>query len=109
MKMLVEKEPNPDSYFIDSCGTGGGNPEWYREGGWSYHEGDPADSRMKATASKRDIKLTSISRPLNRKDLETFDLIIAMDDSNRKTIMKAAQHWGDEYAKLAAEKTRMMM
>lgn len=27
------------AFKIDSCGTGGGNPNWYQEGGWSYHEG----------------------------------------------------------------------
>lgn len=27
------------AFKIDSCGTGGGNPNWYQKGGWSYHEG----------------------------------------------------------------------
>lgn len=35
----------------------------------SYHEGDPADSRMSATARSRGITLTSRSRPLNPADL----------------------------------------
>ena len=26
-------------FDIDSCGTGGGSPDWYLPGGFSYHEG----------------------------------------------------------------------
>eukprot|EP00971_Amphidinium_carterae_P060667 1200673-Amphidinium_carterae.1 len=29
-----------DKFDIDSCGTGGGNSNWYQPDGWSYHEGD---------------------------------------------------------------------
>jgi hypothetical protein len=36
---VVKRAGVADGYFIDSCGTGGGNPDWYRDGGWSYHEG----------------------------------------------------------------------
>lgn len=35
----------------------------------SYHEGDPADSRMTATARARGVTLTSRSRPLRPADL----------------------------------------
>jgi hypothetical protein len=35
----------------------------------SYHEGDPADSRMTATARSRGVTLTSRSRPLTPTDL----------------------------------------
>lgn len=38
-KDVVNKAGVSDSFSIDSCGTGGGNPGWYKEGGWSYHEG----------------------------------------------------------------------
>jgi protein-tyrosine phosphatase len=38
---------------------------------------------MKATALKRGVKLTSISRPIRPLDFEEFDLILAMDKSNR--------------------------
>jgi len=37
---VVQKAGVADQFHIDSCGTGGGNPEWYRDGGWSYHEGE---------------------------------------------------------------------
>lgn len=45
-RTTVEKAGLQERFEIDSCGTGGGNPDWYLEGGWSYHEGDPADPRM---------------------------------------------------------------
>lgn len=36
---VVSKAGVADNFVIDSCGTGGGNPGWYKDGGWSYHEG----------------------------------------------------------------------
>lgn len=45
-KAIVEREGLSDRFLIDSCGTGGGNPDWYHtedpRKGWSYHEGDAA-------------------------------------------------------------------
>ena len=45
-KAVVERHSVADRFVIDSCGTGGGNPDWYRtedpRRGWSYHEGDAA-------------------------------------------------------------------
>lgn len=38
-KAVVEREGKAGAFTIDSCGTGGGNPNWYQKGGWSYHEG----------------------------------------------------------------------
>lgn len=38
-KAVVEREGKAGAFKIDSCGTGGGNPNWYQKGGWSYHEG----------------------------------------------------------------------
>jgi hypothetical protein len=49
----------------------------------SQMQGDPADRRMTQHAAKRGVKLTSISRPVVRSDFETFDLILAMDESNQ--------------------------
>jgi len=40
MKDVIQKAGKKAAEFdIDSCGTGGGNPDWYKEGQWSYHEG----------------------------------------------------------------------
>mmetsp|Transcript_16664 Transcript_16664/g.32855 ORF Transcript_16664/g.32855 Transcript_16664/m.32855 type:complete len:240 (+) Transcript_16664:103-822(+) len=90
---VVGKAGRSDEFDIDSCGTGGGSSNWYKQGGFSYHEGEDADSRMKETAEKRGVYLTSVSRPLEPKDFERFDAIVYMDDANRMAITEAANHW----------------
>lgn len=64
--------------------------------GWAYHEGNPADERMTKAAKKRDIHLTSKSRPLRPEDFTKFDFIIGMDYENSKAIKQAAEHWQDD-------------
>eukprot|EP01025_Chloroclados_australasicus_P028993 TRINITY_DN2879_c1_g1_i1.p1 TRINITY_DN2879_c1_g1~~TRINITY_DN2879_c1_g1_i1.p1 ORF type:complete len:254 (-),score=25.19 TRINITY_DN2879_c1_g1_i1:426-1151(-) len=90
---VVQKAGLQNKFVIDSCGTGGGSDSWYRIGGFSYHEGDPADSRMREHASKRGLSLTSRSRPLSREDLNNFDYILTMDSMNREDIITAADYW----------------
>ena len=46
-------------------------------------KGNPADPRMRAAASRRGIEITSTSRPIRSSDFRDFDLILAMDKSNR--------------------------
>lgn len=67
--------------------------------GWAHHVGDDADERMTAAAKKRDIHLTSKSRPLQPEDFQKFDYIIGMDYENSAEIKKAAQHWKDDLKK----------
>lgn len=45
-KAVVEREGVADRFFIDSCGTGGGSSNWFRENGFSYHEGDKAGAQV---------------------------------------------------------------
>lgn len=61
--------------------------------------GHDADERMAAAAEKRDIHLTSKSRPLEPEDFSKFDYIIGMDYENSHEIKKAAQHWQDDLQK----------
>ena len=75
---------------------GGGSGDWYKEGGFSYHEGDAADSRMRSAASKRGIAVTSRSRPLTPQDFHQFDVVVAMDSANREAIARAKEHWISE-------------
>jgi protein-tyrosine phosphatase len=79
---------------VDSCGTGGDSPNWYKPGGFSYHEGDPADARMRQAGANRDYDITSISRPLRSADFEAFDLILGMDAKNLDAIETARRAWG---------------
>ena len=55
---------------IDSAGTIG------------YHSGQPADARMRTAAGRRGYRLDSIARRVVSADLETFDLVLAMDAAN---------------------------
>lgn len=63
-------------FFIDSAGTNG------------YHDGENADARMRAAAMSRGIDIASISRQIKAKDLEDFDYILTMDDSNYANTVK---------------------
>mmetsp|Transcript_14993 Transcript_14993/g.32558 ORF Transcript_14993/g.32558 Transcript_14993/m.32558 type:complete len:138 (+) Transcript_14993:159-572(+) len=87
------------------AGTGGGSGNWYKPGGFSFHEGESADDRMMQVAAARGVTLTSRSRPLNREDLHKFDVIVGMDSSNVTAIKEAARFWGAEFATLADAKT----
>lgn len=57
---------------IDSAGTEG------------YHQGERADSRMRAAASARGLEMASRARKVTPNDLKlgTFSLVIAMDHAN---------------------------
>ncbi|XP_024528228.1 uncharacterized protein LOC9631047 [Selaginella moellendorffii] len=80
-RYIVEKRGLSSRFNIDSAGT------------IDYHEGDPADARMKAAAIKRGVLLTSISRPIKPSDFDEFDLILAMDKKNKADILKAYTIW----------------
>lgn len=49
-----------------------------------YHEGELSDSRMRDHAYRRGYRLTHRSRPVTASDIRQFDIIVAMDDNNRK-------------------------
>lgn len=66
------------------------------KGARSYHEGGPADERMMHVAQKRNIDITSISRPLRAVDLEEFDYILGMDFKNMADIQVAADFWAGD-------------
>eukprot|EP00200_Dunaliella_tertiolecta_P002975 CAMPEP_0202352388 /NCGR_PEP_ID=MMETSP1126-20121109/8605_1 /ASSEMBLY_ACC=CAM_ASM_000457 /TAXON_ID=3047 /ORGANISM="Dunaliella tertiolecta, Strain CCMP1320" /LENGTH=196 /DNA_ID=CAMNT_0048944599 /DNA_START=200 /DNA_END=790 /DNA_ORIENTATION=+ len=96
-KAVVKTAGLEDAFDIDSCGTGGGNEDWFLKGGWSYHEGEDADRRMAAIAKQRGVILTSKSRPLQPLDLDCFDYIIGMEGKNMKEMTKAINYWRDLY------------
>lgn len=79
------KNKGLEKYFkIDSAGT------------LAYHEGEPADKRMKQHAKKRGYKLTSIARRfIPHSDFEYFDYIIGMDDENINYLKSFARNEND--------------
>ncbi|TWT73192.1 low molecular weight protein-tyrosine-phosphatase [Allorhodopirellula solitaria] len=63
-----------DAITVDSAGTAG------------YHIGKPADARMQRAAERRGVALHSRARQLSARDLQAFDLVIAMDRENQAGI-----------------------
>lgn len=59
-----------DGFHIDSAGTIG------------HHEGSPPDPRMAEALRRRGYPVTGHARKIRRVDLENFDLIVTMDESN---------------------------
>tara|TARA_Y100001970_G_C13929732_1_gene697610 strand:+ start:235 stop:708 length:474 start_codon:yes stop_codon:yes gene_type:complete len=63
---------------VDSAGTGG------------WHEGNPADKRMRSAAEARGLKINSLARQIRKSDFDKFDLILTMDNNNFKTVKELA-------------------
>lgn len=61
---------------VDSAGT------------TSYHQGEPADKRMRAAAANRGYSLESRARGVVEHDFDHFDLIVAMDEANRSSLLR---------------------
>lgn len=70
MKNIVDKAGVAHLFEIDSAGISG------------FHEGEPADRRMRMHGRSRGYDLTSISRPIKSSDFAYFDYIIGMDNQN---------------------------
>lgn len=65
---------------IDSAGLG------------SWHVGQPPDRRAVEALAGRGIDISDLrARQVSREDFEAFDLIFAMDKSNRQGLLKLAQ------------------
>lgn len=55
------------------------------------HEGEEADARMRSHAFAHGYRITHLSRPVTREDLQRFDLIVAMDHNNVAGLLKLAR------------------
>ena len=78
MQRLVEERGLASRFEIDSAGT------------YSGHQGQLPDPRMRRHASRRGYNLTHRARPITSDDFEYFDIIVAMDESNRRNLMQLA-------------------
>lgn len=66
-----------DRFDVDSCGVG------------SWHVGDPPDHRATAVAKRHGVHLPSVGRQVDPDtDFERFELILAMDGSNRHALIR---------------------
>jgi protein-tyrosine phosphatase len=69
-RKLAADAGRADAFEIDSAGTIG------------HHQGSPPDPRMAAALEKRGYTPTGTARRIRAEDLERFDLIVTMDESN---------------------------
>jgi protein-tyrosine phosphatase len=80
-----------DKHFVaDSCGTA------------NYHVGDPPDPRTIKNAHSNGITITHQGRQFHESDLTTFDLILAMDENNLRSIHRHSS------AESASHKIRLL-
>lgn len=70
MLHLLQERGLQDRVQVDSAGTAG------------YHIGDPADHRSIQAARRRGVHLPSRARQFEKKDLQHFDYVLAMDSTN---------------------------
>ena len=74
MQYFVKQRGLENEFECDSAGT------------IDYHQGDPADQRMREHASLHGYELNSIARKFILQDFENFDWIITMDENNYSQI-----------------------
>lgn len=63
---------------VDSAGTG------------NWHAGDAPDRRAVAEAERRKLPMSGRARQVTASDLRDFDLVIAMDEANRRDLLALA-------------------
>ncbi len=74
----IAREKNLDLY-IDSAGTS------------SFHKGEPPCENSQKVAKKYGINIYGLkSRPIVPKDLEEFEIVVAMDEQNKRDLL----HYG---------------
>lgn len=74
----IESMGRDDEFEVDSCGTS------------NYNIGDDPDPRTLRNARKNNIPIMHKARQLKRADVESFDLILAMDQNNYNAILNSS-------------------
>jgi protein-tyrosine phosphatase len=78
MRNVLLEEGLDSRVEVDSAGTG------------AWHVGDSADPRARAAARRRGIELQSIARQVTGEDLDSFDLVLAADAENQRSLLALA-------------------
>jgi protein-tyrosine phosphatase len=78
MRAAVARAGLTDRVTLDSAGTGG------------WHVGELPDPRTRAAALRRGITLDHRARQFRRDDFARFDLVVAMDVTNRRALLAMA-------------------
>lgn len=80
MVRLLEDEGLADRVEVASAGTGG------------WHVGEPPDARSTAAARGRGVRLRGRAQQVTPADFHAYDLLVAMDASNRRNLLALAPH-----------------
>lgn len=75
----VEDAGRADAFEIDSAGTIG------------HHEGSPPDPRMAESLIRRGFTVRGRARKIAATDLESFDIIVTMDETNFSDVARLDQ------------------
>ena len=78
LREALEEAGLADRVEVDSAGTG------------SWHLGDPPDRRMIAAGAEAGLSINGRARRITPEDLETFDLVLTMDRSNHRDVLRLA-------------------
>jgi protein-tyrosine phosphatase len=78
-RQVVGEAGLADRFEIDSAGTS------------SYHTGSPPDSRTTAVARRRGLALDHAARQITAEDLDRYDYIVVMDESNHERVRRLAE------------------
>jgi protein-tyrosine phosphatase len=82
-RQLVDEAGVGEKYLVESAGTG------------NWHVGDPPDPRMRKVAATRGLLYSGRARHFKPGDFDRYDLIIAMDASNRSNLVRQSRSAGD--------------
>jgi protein-tyrosine phosphatase len=75
-KHLAQQAGVAHRYEVDSAGTG------------NWHVGETPDRRMRRVAAQHGLKYDGRARQFQPRDLDDFDLIVAMDAQNRVDLLR---------------------
>ncbi|MEJ2412558.1 MAG: low molecular weight phosphotyrosine protein phosphatase [Anaerolineales bacterium] len=89
-RRILQQRGVEEKYQLDSAGTS------------AYHVGEQPDRRMRQTARERGFQYDGRARQFQKDELDRFDLIIAMDQANRRIL----ENWTSAESQL--KKIRMM-
>jgi protein-tyrosine phosphatase len=77
LRHMVRQTGLRNRFIIDSAGLG------------SWHVGHPPDERAQGALAARGVQIADLrARQVTSTDFETFDVILAMDRSNRQALIK---------------------
>lgn len=89
---ILKSKVDANSVFVDSAGTAG------------YHVGKAPDKRSVAVAKKHGLNISNqVCRKLMAQDLDDFDVIFAMDNSNYEHILQLS------HSKEQKDKVRLLL